>query len=485
MARWHACIALFALLAVAQCLAGPSPSLRRAAFDSDPGWDGRNNRSRALGLREIRQDFGYSPTAHAGGAPGEIGGYITGAAETAYYAKPIPARTFADPLFAEGRLNYSSGRFNALLGFFNIDTLNEWRTPNTIALRLHGRGDRVYAYVEYATARWRAGGDSPGGFSVLTDPETGRRQLRGFPRDTSLRWTLRYDPDGNDGGGAVTVTLGDETAVCNLDSGHKADGAAFTHFGLLTVMKHSDDGGELWLDDLSVLGEEEPCDHDPAWDALGNRRTYLSDNVRPRFDFGFSPTHFAGGAAPGELGGRVYRGDNRHPERLAAYGDPIGPLTLDQPLTAGGRVALRRGVSDSTSLIGFYHSSDSLQVSDTQASGVPRNFMGIAVEGPSSDGFLFRPIYRISEDGARVADREGAPPIYPDGSAHTWRLEYAPDAAGGTGRLTAWLDEQKIAVDLHRGARAQGGSFDRFGIVTTWIDGNGQEIYFDDLFYSH
>jgi hypothetical protein len=26
--------------------------------------------------------------------------------------------------------------------------------------------------------------------------------------------------------------------------------------------------------------------------------------------------------------------------------------------------------------------------------------------------------------------------------------------------------------------------FDRFGIVTTWIDGNAQDVYFDDLRYT-
>jgi hypothetical protein len=33
----------------------------------------------------------------------------------------------------------------------------------------------------------------------------------------------------------------------------------------------------------------------------------------------------------------------------------------------------------------------------------------------------------------------------------------------------------------HRGAPA---AFDRFGIVTSWIDGNSQQVYFDDLTYT-
>src|SRR5262245_55570528 len=58
---------------------------RTERFDRDPGWEGRNNRSAAP--RNIKQDFGWSDTAHAGGQRGEIGGFITPAAEPAFYAK--------------------------------------------------------------------------------------------------------------------------------------------------------------------------------------------------------------------------------------------------------------------------------------------------------------------------------------------------------------------------------------------------------------
>src|SRR5437899_1836867 len=66
---------------------------RTEHFDRDPAWDGHNNRTTSPEPRMIKQDFGYSPTAHAGGATGEIGGFITPAGEPAYYAKKIPAAT--------------------------------------------------------------------------------------------------------------------------------------------------------------------------------------------------------------------------------------------------------------------------------------------------------------------------------------------------------------------------------------------------------
>jgi len=37
---------------------------------------------------------------------------------------------------------------------------------------------------------------------------------------------------------------------------------------------------------------------------------------------------------------------------------------------------------------------------------------------------------------------------------------------------------------LRPGDKEDGAHFNRFGIITTWIDGNGQRIYFDDLTYT-
>ncbi|MCI0463990.1 MAG: hypothetical protein L0Z62_44215 [Gemmataceae bacterium] len=467
------------------CLAAWSPGEERTErFDKDPGWDGHNNRATTPARRTVRQDFGYSRTAHAGGKLGEVGGFISPAAEPAYYARKINPTTFNDPLTASGRLICKGRQFHVLIGFFNSDTVNEWRTPNTVVLRLLGRGDVFYAFVEYATSKWRAGGDSPGGFATVRDPKTGRTSLRGFRTGVALEWSLRYDPAGNKGAGTLTVTLGGEKSVCNLDPGHKADGATFNRFGLMTVLKSADSGGEVWLDDVTINGQSDDFSRDPGWEGFHNRRTYETADVRPRFDFGYSPTQHAGGKKAGELGGLVFRGDCRYPDRLACYGDRLAVLTLDKPLRASGKVALRRGVSDSTVLLGFYHSKDSMAVNPSQASGWPRSFLGVAVEGPSREGFFFYPAYRVRGDGQGYASGPDRPHLLPDGKPHDWSLTYDPEAAGGRGRMVVALDGKSVALDLGPGHRAGGTSFDRFGLVTTWIDGNGQRLYFDDLTYT-
>jgi hypothetical protein len=476
----------FAAVVAAVLAAGPALAAERTErFDRDPHWDGSNNRTERPAPRTVRQDFGYSNTTHAGGRPGELGGFISPAAEPAYYAMKIPAKGFGDALSASGTLACTGRKFHTLIGFFNAGTLNEWRTPNTIALRISGRGDVFYAWVEYATARWRAGGDRPRGFTVPDDARPDRPRPRGFPANGAVhRWSLTYDPRGNNGAGVITATMDGHTAVCNLRDGHKADGATFNRFGLLTVMKHAARGGEVWLDDIAVNGEKEDFAADPGWDGRGNRRTYVTRDVRPRFDFGYSPTRHAGGRGQGELGGLVFRGDCRYPERMAYYGDRLQLLTLDRPVRAAGRVCLHRGVSDSTVLLGFFHSRDSMRSNPSQRSGLPQDFLGLAIDGPSREGFYFAPAYRVHGDGQGHASGKGHPYIYPDGFSHAWSLEYLPSGAGGRGQITVRLDGWAVRLDLKKGDRATGAHFDRFGLVTTWIDGNGQQVYFDDLTYT-
>lgn len=266
-------------------------------FDRDPGWEGHHNRSARP--ETIRQDFGWSPgTTHAGGKPGEIGGLISPAAEPAYYAKRLPTLTFEDELSASGTVRVERGGGHTLIGFFYARTLNEWRTPNTIALRIQQRGDVFHCHLEHCTRKWRAGAGIIGRHDKARD----RMEAKELAGGRVYTWSLKYDPNENDGGGVVTATLDGETASYELNPGHKADGAEFNHFGLVNVMKQLDGVGTLWLDDVIINGERAEFGSDPGWDASGNRRTHETRNVRPRFDFGFSPHITRAGRRPEKWG---------------------------------------------------------------------------------------------------------------------------------------------------------------------------------------
>jgi len=450
------------------------------SFDTDPGWEGINNRSTHDEPREITQDFGYVPDIEIAGVTGAIGGRITPDARPAYYAMPIQPLTLDDAFSASGMLTMKKGGGNLLLGFFNSTTLNEWRTPNTIVFRINGRGETMHVHSEYLTSKWRAGAGIIGRY----DKETDRNHPVEISTNGTYPWTMNYDPAGNDGSGEIIITFNGIEALCPLTPEHRADGATFDRFGLLNVIKHVDGHGEIYMNDLTVNGAKVELAKDPEWEGRDNKITYTSVDIRPRFDFGYSPTHFAGGAAPGEFGGLFFRGDCREAHRLAAYGARTESLTLTKPLRASGTITLRRGVTDSSTLFGFYHAEKSLRVNEAQNQGLPQHFLGFSIEGPSSEGFYAYPSYRAMED-SRFADRaQGLPHIYPDGEVHRWALEYtSPSEEGGVGMLSLTFDGKTATLPVLPDDIAAA-DFNRFGFVTPWIDGNGQVVYLDDIRYT-
>ena len=468
------CVLLLGLTVAAHA---QTMTLRTETFETNPNWDARNNRATDPSPRQIVQNFGFSNTANAGSSPGEIGGAIVPAGEPAFYGKIITPTTFEEPLSASGIINVPPGGGHTLIGFFNADTANEWRTPNTIALRIYGRGTYFLAYLDYGTRLWRAGGGSFGGEAQI-------------PTGASYAFSLQYDPNGAEGRGVVTATLGEYTSVMTLDVGHKSDTALFNRFGILNVMKSADDPGQLWLDDLTINNETETFDTNPNWDARNNRRTYTTTNVRPRFDFGYSATANAGGNA-GEIGGHTFRGDSRtefNGRRMAYYGGRLNEiLTLNQPLHARGKIAFRRGVSDSTTLIGFFNSTNSMRSNNSQNSATPENFVGAAIEGPSAEGFYLYPTYGLDQEGVRADGGRGSrtpPYIYPNGDSRYFTIDYDPTLANNNGAIIVTLDGQAVTLNLDPGHKQIGATFNRFGIITTHIDGSGQTVYFDDLTYS-
>jgi hypothetical protein len=449
-------------------------ALRHETFDREPAkWGGINHRNAHFEARKVEQDFGYNPNSRrAGGQPGEVGGRLNPAGEPAFYAWRLPKElTFDSELSAEGKVFVAPGPGHFLLGFFNAATLKEWRTANSLVVRINSRGENSHFHFEYCTSKWRA---NAGVIGEITPGE--RISAKEIPNGQVLPWKLAYAPKER----SVIFTLGETTAKCELQADHRADGATFTHFGLMPIPKTWDSPGELWIDDVRVNGVAFDFATDPKWEALNNRRTYLTKDTRPKFDFGWNATHFAQGQKAGELGGLIFRGDCREPARLAAYGDSIGPLTLQAPFEARGRVAMLRGISDSTASIGFYHSAESLRVNPSQQHSIPLGFLGINIEGPSSEGFFFYPVCRLEESTSVVGDYRKAPRIYPDGKSREWSLRYEPQ---GNGRVSVTLDDQSFTMELPAGRRTM--TFDRFGIVTPWIDGNSVTAYFDDLTYTN
>jgi hypothetical protein len=441
-------------------------AVRQENFDQEPkNWQGVNNRSAAPG--KVTQDFGFMA------AQERVGGRITPAAEPAFYAYHLPKPLgFNDHVSASGKLYVAPGAGNFLLGLFNANTLNEWRTPNTMAARINGRGEAgFHCHAEYCTGKWRAGA------GLIR--KSGQYAFKEIPAGRVYEWRFEYDPGAEPGSGAFKFTLNGDSDIVSIPAEHRADGALFTHFGVLPVLKSVDSPGEFWIDDVTINGRFFDFATDPNWEGLHNRRTYETRNCRPLFDFGWSLTQHAGGKAAGELGGLVFRGDCRYPQRMACCGDPIASLTLKHGLWAAGKIAVTRAVSDSTACFGFYNSAESMRSNPSQQQCIPRNFIGISIEGPSSEGFYFYPVCRTSTRDARIPRMQDCPKIYPDAKTHTWTLQYDPPNA-----LTVTLDGQPCKLSIQTDTEEPATSFDRFGICTTWIDGNAVTMYLDDIEYT-
>ena len=110
MLRWSWIIGFLLGIWGASLAAAADTVQVREDFAKDPRWEGRNNRPDPAVCRDVKQDFGFSQTSHAGGSTGEIGGRVCRSLRLATYAKPIRPRTLNDRLHASGRLAVTQSR---------------------------------------------------------------------------------------------------------------------------------------------------------------------------------------------------------------------------------------------------------------------------------------------------------------------------------------------------------------------------------------
>ncbi|HEX5176776.1 MAG TPA: hypothetical protein VFV83_07105, partial [Chthoniobacteraceae bacterium] len=252
-------IGVFVLGTIACCHA----ATREEHFDREPeNWEGINHRNKTFEPRTVVQEFGYSAaTNHAGGERGEVGGRINPAAEPAFYgyrlAYPL---TLDSPMSAEGKLMVPAGGSHCLLGFFNANTIDGWRTPNTLVARINGRGDVFHCHLEYCTNRWRAEA------GVVGEIVRGERITAAeIPSGKVHLWKMSYDPKGAEGRGLFSLLVDGVPARCEIVPDHRSDGITVTHFGFLPVMKAWDSPGEIWIDDVTINGVSQDFTNDPGW----------------------------------------------------------------------------------------------------------------------------------------------------------------------------------------------------------------------------
>jgi hypothetical protein len=469
--------------------------MKTESFDRDPGWEAHNNRIVPRNAPTVVQDFGFSSTNHAGKTAGELGGQVTRAAEPAYYADKIGPKTLDDKLSASGSFAFTKTTpgGGVFFGFFRADQPGAGGRPvSSLGLDF----DCEHAGARLAVRLITGKNQSCGTF--ITPFLPGKFRPTPLRNDgTRYHWTLDYDPDGAGGRGRFTFTLRSDahkpgeleapdlpaahkeearrrfpstnTFAVDLPEGYRKQGATFDHFGLMNLMKT---GGraDVFFDDLTYDSRTQDFASDPKWDAAGNRTSYKTATVGGAHDFGFSNTSLAGGK-PGEVGGTFWRSG-----KYGYYADRVGPLTLDDRLEARGKVVLKVGAPDSDMFLGWFNGTNK-ETPPTEAG----HFLGVHVGGPTRVGHYFHPSLATAKGTKAQAE---AGPVLEPGKTYDWSLVYDPAAEGGLGSVRVTLGTESVTLVLRKGIKAQGATFDRFGLFTSTIGGQVVRVYLDDLTYT-
>jgi hypothetical protein len=483
---------LSSLMAMASAVA---QSTKIESFDRDPGWESHNNRIMPKEYPTVVQDFGYSGTNIAGKAIGEMGGQVWRASEPAYYAEKIGSRTLDERLSASGTfaLTKTTPGGGLFFGFFQAEQPGAGGRPiSSLGLHLDSEHSGGRLAVRLITGKNQSCG------TFITPFIPGKFRPTPIRNDgTRYHWKLNYDPNGANGRGQFTFELRSDghqpkelekadlpeahlqearirfpsttTFSVDLPEGYKQQGTKFDHFGLMNMMKA---GGRIsiYFDDLELDGRLQDFTQDPNWDTLRNRVTYKAADVGGAHNFGYSETNHAGGK-PGEVGGTFWRSG-----KYGFYADRIGPLTMDDRLEASGTVVLKVGAPDADMFLGWFNSANK-ETPPVEAG----HFIGVHVGGPTRVGHYFHPSFATGK-GTHGHAEKGS--VLVPGKVHKWSLVYDPTAANGKGEIQVTLDDESETLTLKDGIRAQGASFDRFGLFTSTIGGQIVKIYLDNLKYT-
>jgi hypothetical protein len=224
-------------------------------FDDDPGWEAAGNHVE-FAERVIRpyHDFGFSASAHCGGAEGEIGGIIFRDERPAFYAAPVGRLSLDDELRASGKIAFCKAGSDSgvYLGWFDAEGKRQNETPehespqkNFLGVMVEGPS-RVGHFFRPAYSTSSGAGRTASG-----EGEGGQLMWPVIRPDAAVHtWALHYRPQRAGGRGQIEVTLDGETHTMDLAPTHRAIGASLDHFGFFNIQS----GGhhvEIYLDDVS------------------------------------------------------------------------------------------------------------------------------------------------------------------------------------------------------------------------------------------
>ena len=220
-------------------------------FSTDPKWDGVGNRERYPDPAQYAyNNFGYSQTKFAGGAPGEIGGIFFSCNPSeeefkAHYGDRIGQLTLEHRLVARGKF-----------------AAKEFSTDSSFALGWFNSKKQGYPLENFVGVYF----DSLSSVGRIVQPLYGTREgnerqsaphVTFNPDGTSYEWQLEYDPRAADGKGAITFRMNNQSTTLALAAGDREKGALMERFGLFNMQHANSKWCEVYFDDLSYTVESE------------------------------------------------------------------------------------------------------------------------------------------------------------------------------------------------------------------------------------
>jgi len=213
----------------------------------------------------------------------------------------------------------------------------------------------------------------------------------------------------------------------------------------------------------SAIVRTEDFSVDPGWSVVGSG---LNEN-----HFGYQPSSSFAGGSTGEGGGTFTRSNF-----VKYYADTHlgGTLTLDQPLSASGKLDYTDSFHADfgyTNMLGHFSKSGFGRV------GIAVNYDG------NANKFYWTPVI-ILDDFTDLSASTAFTKIGPNVD-RAWSYSWDPNGGAGYGSLTTLLDGVTHTIELTAAQRAVGSTMDAFGFaglagpstVSTWY----ADIYFDDL----
>lgn len=414
-------------------------------FETDPAWQGRNNRPSPERCATTVQDFGYDPARQA------AGGLISRSLYDAHYAHAVGTLDLTQSLSAHGTFRVPTmDDGSAFIGWFN--DAEGSKPANFVGFRLMAQGsDELYADPWVWTGTWRGHG------TKLQLPIDLSRQQHSFKLD--------YNPAANSGAGAVRIAVDGNPMSMTLPEGFKADGASFNRFGIFNTMWSPGATIRVYLDDVRFAAQfgtvEESFDADPGWQRRGNRITFTDCRTHGNHDFGWADGRQA-------IGGLFWRTDPS--DRKSYYAERINTVTFDRRLEQAGTITFTSQMVDSGVFLGWFNEA-------TVNEPLPRGFLGLLIEGLTSDGHFIRPVYVTNAGNWNDGVSEG-PTIRPDGRERSWRLVYEPRYSS----LTLTFEGTRFVYHLAPAHRREGATMNRFGIFPYRRHGGGpMEVFIDNL----